>query len=197
MKLVTLTKISSVLVISAALCGSLANATPIAGTINFDGIATTNTGSLQTATAFTTITGVTVVPVESGNYVGTTGTPTTFTPFAFSATAVTPLWSFSIGAVNYWFDATGTISVNHFSFGGTNFLNLSGSGWAGETGYSLTAGTWSITDTSVGTETTFTFGADTTVSGVPDSGSTSLLIGLGLAGVAVGAIAQRRRLARA
>ena len=64
---------------------------------------------------------------------------------------------------------------------------------AWETGFTPTPGTWSITDTSTGKETTFSFGADTAV---PDSGATALLIGLGLAGVAVGMIAQRRRLVR-
>jgi len=193
MKLNALTKVSSALILSAALCCPLAKATPISGTVNFDGVATTNTGNLNTATAFTSITGVTVVPAESGNYVGTTGAATTFTPFAFSAVAVTPLWSFTVGGVSYWLDATGAITVNHFTVGSTTFLNLSGSGWANETGFDSTPGVWSITDTSAGKETTFTFGADTTV---PDSGATALLIGLGLAGVGVAMIA-RRRLARA
>jgi hypothetical protein len=194
MKLNSLTKFSSALIIAAVLCGPVAKATPISGTVNFDGVAKTNTGRLSTATAFTSISGVTVVPNESGNYTGTTGAVTTFTPFAFSALSVTPLWSFSVGAVNYWFDASGTITVTHFVVGSTSFLNISGGGTAYETGFTPTLGTWSITDTSVGTETTFTFGADTAV---PDSGATALLIGLGLAGVGVGIVAQRRRQAKA
>jgi len=193
MKLNTLTKVGSALILSAAICCPLAKATPISGTINFDGEAKVNTGNLLTATSFTSISGVSVVPVESGNYSGTTGAPVTFTPFSFTASAVTPLWAFTVGSTSYWFNATGTIDVTQFSIKNAKFLNLSGAGWAYETGYTPTLGTWSITDTSTGSETTFAFGADTTV---PDSGSTALLIGLGLAGVAVGMIARRRRLVR-
>jgi len=194
MKLSTLTKFSAALIISAALCGSLARATPISGTINFDGVAKVNTGNLLTATSFTSISGVTVVPVESGNYTGTVGDSVSFTPFAFSALSVSPLWSFWVGGTHYWFDASGKITVTQFAVGKLDFLNVSGNGVAWETGFDATPGVWSITDTSAGKESTFAFGADTTV---PDSGATALLIGLGLAGVAVGMIAQRRRLAKA
>ena len=55
------------------------------------------------------------------------------------------------------------------------------------TGFATTAGTWSITDT--GRQATVTFGSAATV---PDSGATALLIGLGLAGVAAGLVAQRK-----
>ncbi len=186
MKLTEITKIGSALIISAALLASAAKATPISGSINFDGVAKTNTGSLATATAFTSISGVTVVPVETGNYVGTTGAAATFTPFSFSAVGVTPLWTFKIGAVTYSFNATGPITI---VMQNKNFLNLQGNGWATETGFDPTQGTWSITDTAQGHITTFTFGASSTV---PDSGATALLIALGLAGVAVGVVAQRK-----
>jgi hypothetical protein len=183
MKLTHITNSASVLIISAALLASVAKATPITGDINFDGIAKTNTGNLATATKFTTISGVTVVPVEDGNYTGTTGTPVTFTPFSFSASGVTPLWSFVIGSTHYWFDATSiTIATQQ-----KNFLNVEGMGVAYETGFDPTAGNWSITDT--GGKATVTFGSAATV---PDSGTTALLVGLGLAGLAVGLAAQRK-----
>ncbi len=182
MKLTQITKIGSLLVVSAALIAT-AKALPISGDINFDGVATTNTGSLATATAFTSISGVTVVPVEDGNYAGTTGAPVTFTPFSFSAAGVTPLWTFTWGGITYSFDATSITIVSQK----VGFLNLEGNGWAMETGFDATAGTWSITDT--GTKATVTFGSAATV---PDSGATALLIGLGLAGVAAGLVAQRK-----
>lgn len=185
MKLTELTKIGSALIVSAALIAS-AKATPITGSINFDGVAKTNTNNLSSATAFTSISGVTVVPFESGNYAGTTGAAVTFTPFSFSSVAVTPLWTFTIGAVTYSFDAVGPITIVTQN---ANFLNIQGSGWATETGFDATQGTWSITDTAQGKITTFTFGASSTV---PDSGATALLIALGLAGVAVGVVAQRK-----
>jgi hypothetical protein len=183
MKLIHFTNVGSALIVSAVLLASVAKATPITGDINFDGIAKTNTGNLATATKFTSISGVTVVPVEDGNYTGTTGHAVTFTPFSFSASGVTPLWSFVIGSTHYWFDATSIAIVSQKK----NFLNLEGNGVAYETGYAPTEGTWSITDT--GRSATVTFGFAATV---PDGGATALLIGLGLAGIAAGLAAQRR-----
>jgi hypothetical protein len=183
MKFIEFPKVGSVLIVSLALLASVAKATPITGDINFDGVAKTNTGNLATATKFTTITGVTVVPVEDGNYTGTTGHSVTFTPFSFSAAGVTPLWTFVIGGTHYWFDAT-SITIDTQIKG---FLNIGGNGMAYETGYDPTPGTWSITDT--GGKATVTFGSAATV---PDGGATGLLIGLGLAGIAVGLAAQRR-----
>ena len=193
MKLATLAKFSPALVLTMALVGNVARANPIIqGSINFDGVATTDTGNLGTATAFTSITQTYVFPGQTGTYTAVpTFTPVSFTPFSFSAAGVTPLWSFTVGSVSYWFDAT-SITIDNQSAG---FLNLSGNGWAYITGYTPTEGTWSITDTNTSKKTskTFTFGADSAT--LPDNGGTALLIGLGLAGIAVGMVAQRRRLA--
>ena len=178
--------VGSALVVSAALLVSTATATPISGSINFNGVAKTNTGNLATATKFTTISGVTVVPLETGNYVGTMGHSVTFTPFSFSAASVTPLWSFTIGSIHYSFSAT-SISIDSQK---KSFLNLDGKGVAYETGYTPTPGYWSITDTGRGSTVTFGFSAI-----VPDTATTALLAGLGLAGIAA-ALAAQRRLAR-
>jgi hypothetical protein len=199
MKLATLTKFSPVLVLAMALLGNVARANPIIqGQINFDGVATTNNGTLATATSFATITSTYVVPGNTGTYSSVPlFTPVTFTPFTFSPFppgGVTPLWTFTVGSVSYWFDAT-SLTVDSQSAG---FLNLSGSGWAYITGYTPTLGVWSITDTTPAGKPskhpTFTFGADSAT--LPDSGGTALLIGLGLAGIAAGMVAQRRRLAK-
>jgi roadblock/LC7 domain-containing protein len=183
MKLTQITKIGSALIVSVALIASAKALPSITGDINFDGVATTNTGNLATATSFTTITGVSVVPVEDGTYTGTTGAGATFTPFSFTAAAVTPLWTFTWGGITYSFDATSITIVTQKK----GFLNLQGWGWANATGYASTEGSWSITDT--GTKSTVTFGSAATV---PDSGATALLIGLGLAGIAAGLVAQRK-----
>ena len=183
MKLNDISKVGSALIVSGALLVSVAKATPISGDINFFGVAKTDTGKLATATKFTTISGVTVVPVDDGNYAGTAGSSATFTPFSFSALGVTPLWSIVIGSTHYWFDAT-SVSIGMQN---KNFLNLEGKGVAYETGYDPTPGTWSITDT--GTSATVTFGFSATV---PDAGATALLVGLGLVGIGAGLAAQRR-----
>src|ERR1700683_4789755 len=139
MKLTQITKIGTLLILSAALISTAKALPSISGDINFDGIATTNTGNLATATSFTSISGVSVVPVEDGTYTGTTGAPATFTPFSFSAASVTPLWTFTWGGITYTFNATSVTVVTQIK----GFLNLQGSGWATATGYANTAGTWS------------------------------------------------------
>lgn len=190
-KLSSLTTLASALFLAFSLSGNLAHATPIDGTINFDGEATTNSGNLATATSFTSIIGTMVVPQETGSYAAIPAvTPVTFTPFSFSAAGVTPLWTLTLAGITYSFNAT-SIVVDAQN---ANFLNISGTGIASITGDTSTAGTWSITDTSVGGSPTFTFGADSVV---PDSGVTALLILLGLAGVGLGVLAQRRKLAPA
>jgi len=182
------------LFLAFALSGNLTKATPISGSINFNGEATTNTGNLGSATSFSSIVGAIVVPAETGNYSGIAiVTPVTFTPFSFTAAGVTPLWTLTVGGVTYSFNATSIVVSNQ----NANFLNLQGTGIASITGFQDTAGSWSITDTSVGGSPTFTFGAATTVSSVPDAGTTVLLIVLGLAGVGLGMLTQKRRLGTA
>ena len=188
------TRITSLAVAAAlAFCGSL-HAGPINGSINFDGIATTNTGDLFTATAFDTITDVTVVPADTGSYAGTAGAPASFIPFAFSDTSVSPLWQVAWGPDVYWFDALGAITVAQYSSGGAQFLNLSGSGVAyedGPAGLQSAPGFWSITDTMVGKETTFTFGAATTV---PDVGNTAIMLAFGFATLGLLALVKKPRI---
>jgi hypothetical protein len=196
MKLATLAKFSPALILTLALCGNVAKADPmITGGLNFDGLATVNTGNLGTATAFSSIYDVYVFPGSTGSYASIPpfAGPVTFTPFMFTAPGVTPLWTFTLGSVTYSFDAT-TIHVVAQSSGG---LLLEGAGWANITGYASTHGTWSIDDTSTpgGPVGVFNFGADS--ASVPDSGGTALLIGLGLVGLGAGMVAQRRRHAKA
>jgi hypothetical protein len=192
MKLTSIkTLTSSVLLAVVLAAGNYAKAGLITGSINFDGVATTNTGNLGSATAFTTISNTFTFPVETGDYSSVSiFTPVTFTPFSFSAAGVTPLWTFTVGSTVYSFDATTIVIAGQ----GPNFLNVKGQGWAFITGFTPTKGVWSITDTSVGGDV-FTFGADTAAA--PDSGTTAMLIALGLAGIAIGVYAQRRQATQA
>jgi hypothetical protein len=173
-----------VLALAAAfgLCGRL-QAGPIVGSINFDGVDTTNTGKLGNASSLTTIVDTSVYPQELGSYAPVpAGTPVTFTPFSLGAIGVAPLWMFTSGGLTYSFNATSIVVEKETN----GFLNLEGSGIANITGFTSTPGTWSITDTAVGSETTFAFGeATTVVPVVPDSGMTALLMGLGLGAIAL------------
>ena len=169
------------------LCGSL-QAGEISGSINFDGVATTDTGMLGNASSLT-ITGTSVYPQELGSYASVLpGTPAAFSPFSLTAAGVTPLWTFNSGGLTYSFDATSIHVVKQTN----NFLDVEGDGNANITGFTTTPGTWSITDTIVGGLSVFTFGEATVVGGastgpktVPDSGTTTLLLGLGLGALAL------------
>jgi hypothetical protein len=179
----------------AALVGFAATvqAIPISGEISFSGLAVLDSANLSTATKFMSYSnsaGTTTFPqvgIHSGSYLSVPGgTAATFTPFTFNPlNASTPftLWSFTIGALTYSFQ------VNSLSVPTQNgtFLNVIGTGLAFITGagspYNVagTSGIFSITDTGSGGPT-FTFGADVTV---PDGGTTVMLLGAGLSGLAL------------
>ncbi len=94
-----------VLALAAAfgLCGHL-QAGQISGSINFDGVDTTNTGLLGNASSLVTITDTSVYPQELGSYASVpSGTPVTFTPFSLTAAGVTPLWTFTSGGLTLFF----------------------------------------------------------------------------------------------
>lgn len=208
MKLATLTKLSCAF--SAALaCVAIANADPITGNIGFDGTATVNGGANVQLSAVTTISSITATVddgTQGGSYssvpggtlspVVTFGTPITGIPSTPSLSG--PLWSFTSGAWTYSFDVS-TISV---TLQNANFLDLQGSGIAYITGagspYTATVGDWTLDLTSANGNraVSFSFGANTAIPAVPDSGMTALLIGLGMGGIGLGMIARRRSLTR-
>jgi len=174
----------------AAGLGMTAQALPsINGAISFTGGSTTDTGNLGTATALTGYSSLSVLAgAETGNYLplspaGNGGGTLSFTPFSFAGSVLTPsplvpLWTITYLVVTYSFDATSVLIATQTS----TFLNLTGSGIAHETGYADSPGTWSITDTTQGASLVFTFGASTTV---PDGGTTVLLLGAALSGLAL------------
>jgi hypothetical protein len=163
-------------------------AIPISGTIQFVGTATMNAS--QTAfVSFGNPLGGGLGPwvqagSQTGSYAGVAaGTTAIWTPFTFNppAASVTPLWMFTIGSTTYSFDAT-SMSVTHPN---ATTVNISGSGIAHITGFGDTLGTWTVTATGSGVD--FTFGASTgsEPDGVADGGTTVLLLGTALSGVAL------------
>jgi len=153
-------------------------ATPINGSISFAGTATVTTpDTLADATGISSITSVITLPgQEFGSYAVVGGLqPVTFTPFTFSASGVTPLWTFTIGSTTYDFNATSLTA----SFDATHQVwDIGGTGTAQITGFSDTLGTWNA---SVGASgSSFFFGSATTV---PDGGATVMLLGTALSAI--------------
>jgi hypothetical protein len=198
-------KITRIIHLTTALgCGlalsavSKANPT-VAGVIQFQGSAQTN--SPTTAAYATEITGFLGMQVSIGNgsYAGlgidlSNPVAVTYSPivsFTNISLDAQPLWTFTYGGNTYSFVATSiSVLVDNTT---TGELEIGGSGTASITGdVSNPGGHWSIDMTGEGVSEIF---GDSASTNVPDSGMTALLIGLGLAGVGLGAIAMRRKLA--
>jgi hypothetical protein len=170
----------------AAMIGNQAGAVPIAGTINFGGGGALLNGSLASATQITAIDNEQVsggLASPTGSYAGLIGdtvvytTPLVFNPFSGS---VTSLWTVTVGSVVYSFDIT-TLTI---AFQSSYLLDLEGQGTANivgsSTAYNATSGTWTIQVTGASTILSFQ-----STAAVPDSGTTAMLIGVGLVGTAL------------
>ena len=190
MKLTSITTLSGALA-AVLLAGNYAKAGYITGQIEF--------GDVNSPAAVVTLgevnpTNPAEVTSGTGNYSGLITDAATFDPVIFAPQTTGLLWTIVEGATTY------TFTINSFTSTYQNgyFVNLAGSGTATETGFSDTNGTWSITDTnSNGSGLDFTFGASSNVANTPDSGTTALLISLGLAGIGIGVFAQRRKAVKA
>lgn len=183
------TKLALSMLAAAAMVVS-ANAIPITGTVNFTGGAVTVDQPLPNATTITAFTGTTSVSggatAPTGAYAGTTGATVTWAagPIQFSPTLnpspISPLWSFMSGGLTYSFKLNSITLVNQIP----GFLNIQGAGVVSITGgtYSDTAGTFTLTATGTG-PLNFNFTAGT--SAVPESGTTAILLGLGVTALAI------------
>jgi len=176
--------ILTLLVIGLVGCGLFsqqAQAVPIVGGISLAGGYTTNTGNVNTATAFTSFPSVFVTSV-SGSYTGVgTGLSSpvvTMNPFSFNpfSAPVTPLWTFVSAGSTYSFDLTLLSSILQPN---DNTLTLKGTGTLHITNFTDTAGTWVFTANQAGD--TFSFSSSNAA--VPDSGSAVALLGIALAGI--------------
>ncbi len=178
--------ILTVLIIGLVSCGLFsqqAQAVPIVGGISLAGGYVTNTGNINTATAFTSFPFVIVTGV-SGSYTGVgtgLGSPVvTMNPFSFNpfSAAVTPLWTFVSAGNTYSFDLT-LLSLTQQ---GNNSLTLNGTGTLHITGFTDTPGTWVFTANQA--SDTFSFSSsNAAVAVAPDSGSAVALLGIALAGI--------------
>ncbi|MBL9212914.1 MAG: hypothetical protein JNL92_20810 [Opitutaceae bacterium] len=154
------------------------SAIPITGMIDFSGGATFNTPSLSTASSV--IAGgwsnVTVTAVTAGSILDSTINP------GAAVTMTGAAWSFNNGALpNLWtvggftFNLTSSAIVTQ----NASFLNVQGTGFLSGNGYDVTPGNWYFTSQGGGDNNLFSFSAsnDTRPAGVPEGGSTVLMLG--------------------
>jgi len=184
-----ISKIVKVMMVGAALASMSAikvQALPsIIGDVGFSGGYAVNSPNLATATAFTSFDTI-VVNATHGSYnvVPANGTvAAAFTPFTFNpATVPAPsLWSFTFNGLTYTF--TATTETSQYLGGVLNSWNIGGTGFASITGFANTPGTWTLTATQTGAS--FTFASTAGVGPVPDNGTTLILLGAALSGLAL------------
>ncbi len=166
-------------------------------------------GPLQTATAFTSITGLQgfadpadpVVQNPTGSYAGVpAGTSVKFNPFTFGPGNISTsfvLWNFSSGVGVNSNSYTFVVTSISTAFQTPVFLDVGGNGMAIIDGVSAPA-TWSIVDTSQGSAPVVTFSASfTTSTPVPEPSSFALMavavLGLGVGRYAIKALPKARK----
>ena len=196
MKSVILKSVSS-LALVLALNSATALAVPISGTIGFTGPYVANNSNLTAATQITfSNSGLTQIVTDgsaSGSFAGiASGTPVTmFTPLIVNQPGVVlpngPIWS--VGGFSLTLSSLGEV------FNNANILALQGAGSITSTslGLDTTPGTWVATfnNATSGAVTNFTFSASSAANpaGVPEGGSTAVLLGLAL--VSLGSVSRR------
>jgi len=165
-------------VLAAALVTSGAQAAMVEGAITFAGGAKFDTNSLATATRVTLFKNVKVMS-EDGDFTGIVSDDDAVTmavPYIFTPSTATPgLWS--VDGFTFDLDASVVVLQN------ADFLLISGTGTITGNGFDPTEGTWSFTAQSPSANGVFSFSASGDFNGVPDSGSTVALLGLGLTGI--------------
>jgi len=159
-----------------------AQAIPITGMLNIAGTANFNTSSLATAGS-ATFTDVIVLGGNTGTFAGfAVGTPVVMASYTFDPSTITNgLWSVN----GFTFNLTSSVVQTPRS---ATFLSVSGTGIiTGPAGFDATPGVWAFTSQNAGghPHDTFSFSANTSAgAGVPDSGVTLALLGVGLMGLA-------------
>jgi hypothetical protein len=160
-------------------------ATGISGEVDMSGTVTLNNTSLGSASAATAFSSVTVGGAPTGNYAGTFGSSVTWSGFSWpSVVTVSPLWTFISGGNTFSFDLSSVAVVTQ----NNTFLNLLGSGTLKETGFANTSGSWSFTisNPTGGSHADFMFTfANSQTAAVPDGGTTVILLGAAISGLAL------------
>jgi hypothetical protein len=186
------------LAITILCCAAFAprgQATPITGTVGFDGRVHVSQSGNSTTLDFGPVGmagGNARVVNGLGDYLSTLGSAASFADFSFLGSGagatieggmVSPLWSFSSGGLTYSFSLTGLTNATLIDVVGARVLNVSGSGIAsisgGGSSFDPTEGTFVLAGS--GSSAAFHFYALTSV---PDSGTTIALLGAALIGLA-------------
>jgi hypothetical protein len=172
-------KFVAVAVAAVALTQTVQAVPQIVGNIGFAGSATLNSKSITSATQVTSW-GTNVVTGESGSFVG-------FVPI-FSQVLLASPWSFNSGILNNFWKVGGfTFDLSNssvFSLAG-GFLNIVLNGSVSGNGFAATPFSGSISIQSPAQDGAFQYSESLSFNSVPDGGTTVLLLGAALSGLAL------------
>jgi hypothetical protein len=171
---------------AALMVAATVQATPVIGSIGIDAANGTTLAIDETANTvkFTPASPTANADVNqaTGSFSGLLGQSATYKNFTYSPLSVSnPIWILTSGAAS--FDLLSITEVDE----GVNSLVLFGTGTIHMTGFDDTFGTWSFSATS----TSGNFNWEATTTAAPDGGTTVMLLGAGLSGLAL----LRRKLA--
>jgi len=186
MKFKKINKLLAALVVSSLVSAAAVKGAFINGDIHFKNGSATLNAAPASATEISNFTGVQTNPTPStADFSGVTdGLSVTMLDLDFGgvgyagAKVINNFWSFTDGGVDYSFDLTYITAV---TWTGTALV-IDGQGTTNATGYDSYAGTFQLS-TSGGGESPYTVSFSSSTS-VPDSGTTTALLGLSMLGLA-------------
>jgi hypothetical protein len=191
-------KLAGIVAVAVAMTQTL-QAVPITGNIGFTGAVTFDTSSAATATQVTSWVSPTTVTLTSGAFTGLNGAIATFANAVWNFGGPLPGSGVGLPINNFW-------SVGGFTFNLLSSYVLSQGGTPGVNGFVVVDGTgvvsgpagsnydptvfsWSFTsqDPAIAGANgpSWTFSASANPNGVPDGGTTVMLLGIALAGAAL------------
>lgn len=169
----------------SAFCGLFlatgsATATPVYGTVFFEGSFIPDARVFGSATRFVSFSDVTVTG-GTGLYAGLESEEVSMDGFTFAGSPVLDVWDFTTLAGNiYSFDLS-SVQIQSRS---RSVLVLTGTGVANISGFDSGAGTWTLTANGNTRHFTAEFDPPFKAAAVPDGGATVGLLGLALLSVA-------------
>jgi len=183
MKFQKINKFLAALVVSSLVSVATVKGATINGDIHFKNGAATLDVAGGSATSITNFTGVlTQQNTSTGDYASVTdGTSVTVQDLVFSYVGWTGIkiianfWTFADAGVTYSFDMA---SITSSAWNGSA-LTITGTGTANSSAFASYAGTFQLSTSGNGTNISFS-----SVTSVPDSGTTTALLGLSMLGLA-------------
>lgn len=165
----------------------------VTGTLDFLAAGSVSTSAGGTTVSFLNPAGAIGL---SGDYAGLWSTSVSLASFSYTGSGnsavltggpVTPEWIFTIGSKTYSFDLTSLLSATATPASGLSPASfaISGLGTANITGEQSSEASWTLSGTGPSLSFTFDVATTTATAGVPDGGTTAILLGAAFSALAL------------